>query len=291
MGAPVRVIVNVSAGGGRAAKLLPEYEAALRARGIPFRTDHTEDLPHAGTLAREAAAAGEIAAALGGDGIVGAVAEALRESDGLLAVLPGGRGNDFARVLGIPKDPDAAVGVIAQGVERRLDLGEVDGRTFVGIASCGFDSDANRIANEAKLVRGNLVYLYAALKALWQWRPADFVLEADGKEWTLRGYSVAVANSKAYGGGMFIAPHAELDDGLLDVVSTRDVSKLRFLSQLPKVFKGTHVENPEVLEFRAAEIRITASRPFVMYADGDPIGVLPATVRAVPGALRVLCPG
>src|SRR6202008_2666655 len=96
------------------------------------------------------------------------------------------------------------------------------------------------------------------------------------------GYSFAAANSKAYGGGMFIAPDAELDDGLLDVVITEAVSKLHFLINLPKVFKGTHIENPEVRVLRVRELRVSADRPFTVYADGDPIAELPATITALP---------
>ena len=96
----------------------------------------------------------------------------------------------------------------------------------MGIASLGFDSDANRIANESKLVRGNLVYLYAALKALASWRHARFEVTVDGERHDVTGYSVAVANSRAYGGGMLVAPDAELDDGQLDVVTIAQSPKL-----------------------------------------------------------------
>jgi YegS/Rv2252/BmrU family lipid kinase len=286
----VLLIVNPSAGGGRAARALPAVEGALRAHSLSFRTVATKSLDHARDLAREAAAAGEVAAAFGGDGLVGAVAGALEGTQGVLGVLPGGRGNDLARVLGIGQDPELACAVIAAGVEQPLDLGAVGDRRFVGIASCGFDSDANRIANETKVVRGQLVYTYAALAALVRWKPARFELTLDGETHSVTGYSVAAANSKAYGGGMYAAPGAELDDGLLDVVTVSGVSKWRFLAQLPKVFKGTHVQNPEVDVSRAAEVRISADRPFTLYADGDPIGELPVTVRAIPAAVRVLAP-
>ncbi len=98
-----------------------------------------------------------------------------------------------------------------------------------------------------------------------------------------------MANSKAYGGGMMIAPDAELDDGLLDVVSTAEVAKLRFLASLPKVFDGKHIENPEVSVERVAEVRIDADRPFAVFADGDHVTDLPATVRVLPQALSVIC--
>jgi len=208
----------------------------------------------------------------------------------VLGVLPGGRGNDLARVLGIPRRPRQAADVLARGAERPLDLAEVDGARYCGIASCGLDSDANRIANAAPARLGNLVYLYGALRALAAWTPAHFSLELDGEAVEITGYSVAAANSGAYGGGMLLAPDARLDDGLLDVVTTADVSKRRCLAQLPKLFRGTHVKNPEVVVTRARELRIAADRPFTVYADGDPIGELPVTIRALPAAVRVIAP-
>ncbi len=286
------LIVNPSAGGGRAGRALPDVQDALRKLGLEHRVETTRSLEHARELARESAEQGEAAVAFGGDGLVGAVAGALRHSPGVLGVLPGGRGNDLARVLGIPLEPVSACAVLAGGVVRPLDLGQAGDETFVGIASCGFDSDANRIANQTRIVKGNLVYAYGALRALLGWKPATFELTLDGERThVVTGYSVGACNSKAYGGGMYAAPGAELDDGLLDIVTCADMPKRRFLtSMLPRVFKGTHIELPEVTVLRAAQATISADRPFTLYADGDPIAELPVTVRALPGAVRVIVP-
>jgi len=286
----VTLIVNPAAGAGRAAKRLPTAEAELARLGIPVHREETTSLDHAMELARAATEAGEAVFTLGGDGLVGAVAGALADTGTPLGVLPGGRGNDFARVLGIPGDAAEAVRALVAAPERKLDLAEAGGRPFIGIASCGFDSVANRIANESRLVKGNLVYLYAALRAVATWKPARFELELDGKLRAYTGWSVAIANSKAYGGGMRIAPDAELDDGLFDVVVSETTSKLAFLRGLPLVFKGTHVDLPSVHVMRAREVRVSSYRPFELYADGDPVGELPVTVRMRPGALTVLAP-
>jgi YegS/Rv2252/BmrU family lipid kinase len=290
------LIVNPSAGGGRASRELPGVQAALTSHGLEHRVERTRSLDHARDLARAAVAAGDTVVAFGGDGLIGAVADAVKDSGGVLGVLPGGRGNDFARTLGIPLDPRAACDVLAQGAVKALDMGEVtdpdgNGNTFIGIASCGFDSVANRIANETRLVRGNLVYAYGALRALVAWRPATFSLRLDGA--TARsatGYTIAAANSKAYGGGMWLAPDASLTDGLLDIVIVEDAPKLRFLRLLPTVFKGEHVNEANVEVLQAKEVEISAERPFEMYADGDPIGRLPVTVRALQGAVNVVVP-
>jgi YegS/Rv2252/BmrU family lipid kinase len=297
--APVALLVNPSAGGGRALRVAADVERALGEHGLAVRRADTRDIEHARALAREAALAGETVAVLSGDGMIGAVADVLREIDGsVLGVLPGGRGNDLARVLGIPRDPVEACETIASGLPRRMDLGVVassadPGRAFVGIASAGFDSDANRIANEAPAWLGALVYAYAALRALLAWKPARFEIQLDppAEPRSFSAYSVGCANSRAYGGGMYAAPDAMLDDAMLDVVLLENVSKREFLAKLlPRVFKGTHVELPCVHVFRAREVLVSADRPFAMYADGDPIGELPLRVRALPSALAVLVP-
>jgi YegS/Rv2252/BmrU family lipid kinase len=285
----VCIIVNPSAGAGRAARLLPGVEAALRGMGASFRVERTTSIEHARELARSARDAGEIAAAMGGDGLTGAVAGEL-DGDGVLAVLPGGRGNDFARKLGIGADPVAACEHIAAGRERLVDVAESGGRVYIGILSAGFDSDVQVIANSTRLPLGTLVYLYGTLRALSTWKPADWHVTVDGASRSFTGYSVAVANSGVFGGGMWLVPDAELDDGQLDVVLATAVPKRRFLRNLPRVFKGTHVGEPGLEFLRGREITIACDRPFAAYADGDPIADLPTTVTVRPRSLRVLAP-
>ena len=168
MDRPARLIVNPSAGAGRAAKLLPGVEAALRSHGFPFRVDRTESIEHARELARAARDAGELALAMGGDGLTGAVAGELQGTDAVMGVLPGGRGNDLARKLGIGHDPVAAVD-IARGRQGAADRrrGGRRAASYVGILSAGFDSEVNEIANSTRLPLGTQVYAYGALRALW----------------------------------------------------------------------------------------------------------------------------
>ena len=283
------LIVNPTAGAGRAAKLLGAVEAELRGMGLRFHVERTTSMEHARELSSQAAAAGEIVAAMGGDGLTGAVAGELRDGAGVLAVLPGGRGNDFARKLGIPADPVAACRLL-DNAEQRVDLAEVGERTFLGILSAGLDSDANRIANDNTLPLGTGVYAYAALRALAKWKTAHWNVTVDGETREFDGYCVAVSNSGVYGSGMYLVPDASLDDGLLDVVLVEDVPKRRYLASLPKVFKGTHLDEPGIHLLRGRSVSFHADRPFPAYADGDPIADLPATVDVLPGTLRVLAP-
>ncbi len=287
---PVCLIVNPSAGGGRTARLLPAVEASLRGQGIAFRVERTHSIEHARELGRSTVAAGEIAAAMGGDGLISAVAGELRHTDGVLAVLPGGRGNDFARKLGLGSDPVAACALLGEGREQRIDVADIDGRAYLGIASSGLDSDAGDIANATRLALGRLVYVYATLRAVRAWRPARWEVVLDGAARSFTGYSVAVANSGVFGGGMYLAPDAKLDDGLLEVVMIGDLPKRTYLAALPKVFTGAHVREPGVELCQAREVAFHADRPFNVQADGDPIADLPATVRVQPGALNVIAP-
>jgi YegS/Rv2252/BmrU family lipid kinase len=289
-GPPLTLLVNPSSAGGRALRLLPRVEAALDARRAPFRVQHTKGLEHGIEHALRAIEVGELPVVLSGDGLIGAIGGAMAGTEIPLGIVPCGRGNDLARVLGIPEDPEAAVEVLLAGHSRRIDVGEVNGKRFLGIASVGFDSEANRRANETRLLKGNLVYAYAALVSLARWKPARFTIRVDDERLRLTGYTVAAANSGVYGGGMRLAPDAQLDDGEFDVVSVGAVGKLRFVGNLPKVFKGTHVEKDEVRVFRASHLELTASRPFDVYADGERLTELPATLRVLPGALDVLVP-
>ncbi len=135
------------------------------------------------------------------------------------------------------------------------------------------------------------MYAYAALRALAGWKPATFTLTLDGERSQVTGYSVAVANSKAYGGGMFVAPDAELDDGLLDVVTIARGGQAAVPAQPPpRSSRASTSTTTEVDVRRAAEVRIEADRPFAVYADGDHLADLPVTVSLLPQALRVIVP-
>ena len=286
----LQLVVNPAAGGGRARKLLPSVEVALRAAGHDLVVTPTRSLAHADELAAAAVADDRVAVAMGGDGIVGRVAGAVAAAEGVLGVLPGGRGNDFCRAVGIPVSAVAACGVLTSGEERRVDLGYVGGVAFVGVASIGFDSEVQERVLTSRLPLGQLVYLYGSLATVTGWQPATFRCRVDGEPMTVKGWSVAVANSGMYGGGMRLAPDASVEDGLLDVVTISTTSRRTFLRALPKIFKGTHVEEPAVSLRTARTVELDADRPFRVFADGDPVASLPCTVTVRAAALRVVLP-
>jgi YegS/Rv2252/BmrU family lipid kinase len=287
---PLVLLVNPASAHGRTLKLLPQLEQQLDARRIPFRVERTKGLEDGVERALRAAEADEVPVVVSGDGLIGAVGGALAGTEVPLGIVPGGRGNDLARVLGVSAEPEAAVAALVAGHTRRIDVGEVNGKRFLGIVSVGFDSEANRLANETAWLRGNLVYAYAGVRTLLGWKPARFTVRVGEQRERFTGYSVSVANSKAFGGGMLIAPDADLADGEFDVVTVGEVGKLRFLGNLPKVFKGTHVEEDEVRVFRAPRLQLSASRPLPVYADGEHLTELPVSLRLLPKALSVIAP-
>ncbi|MHB1474808.1 MAG: diacylglycerol/lipid kinase family protein [Dermatophilaceae bacterium] len=284
----LQLVVNPAAGGGRSLKALPKVEAALSSHDVVVTP--TRSLEHADELVAAAVADDRVVVAMGGDGIVGRVAGAVAALDGLMGVLPGGRGNDFCRSVGIPRDPVAACADLTSGVATPVDLGYAGDVAFIGIASIGFDSDVQERVLSSRLPLGQLVYLYGSLATIFSWKPARFTCSVDGVPLSLSGWSVAVANTGMYGGGMRLAPSASVTDGLLDVVTTRATSRLAFLRALPKVFKGTHVREPSVSVSQARSVVLDADRPFRVFADGDPVATLPCTVTVKPAALKVLLP-
>lgn len=287
---PLTLLVNPASAHGRTLKLLPLIEGELDQRRIPFRVERTRGLEDGVERALQAVEANEVPVVISGDGLVGAVGGAMAGSETPLGIVPGGRGNDLARVLGIPDDPVGAVAVLAAGESRRIDVGEANGKRFLGIVSVGFDSECNRLANEITIIRSNLVYVYSLFRILLTWKPARFTIRSESERIRTSGYSISVANNSTFGGGMRIAPEAVLDDGLLDVITVGEVGKLRFVANLRKVFNGTHIDDEQVRMFRASRVEITASRPFPVYADGEHLTELPVSVRVLPRALSVLAP-
>lgn len=283
------VLVNPASASGRPLTLLPVVQAELERLEAAHRVVKTKSLDHAKETARTAAEAGETVMTMGGDGLVGPVAGELRHR-GALAVIPAGRGNDFARVLGIPNDVKEAVRLAVEGEERLLDLGEANGVPFATIATLGFDSVANRMANEARFVPGPLVYVYAGIRTLATWRAARFAVTVDGERHEFEGYTVSIGNTKAYGGGLFLIPMAEPDDGELHVILIKRHAKLRFFRGIFKTLKGKHLHPELTPVLRGKIVEVTSDPSFAVYADGDHIADTPARITVDPHCLRVIAP-
>jgi diacylglycerol kinase (ATP) len=250
----------------------------------------SRDRWHARELAWHASELGRTVLAVGGDGHAGCVADAVISTGGVLGVVPVGRGNDFARQLGLPTDPAALAGVVRAGRRRTVDVLHCGDRVVLGSVYAGVDSAANAIVNSRPRVPSRFVYRYAAVRALSTFGPVGFRLVLDGEEWLEEAYCVVIANSGFYGSGMHIVPTAEIDDELVDVLVVRASSRWRLIASLRQVYTGTHLARPDVEVRRARKVEVEADRPVPVYADGELVGDPPVTVTVRRAALRVLVP-
>lgn len=285
------ILVNPTAGNGRTMQVLKSVEETLARLPLKFRTVITTTIAEAQNTAQEAINQGEYIAILGGDGTARGIAGIVNKMQGVLALLPAGRGNDIFRMLKVPLDPIAACQILAYGSETQIDMACVNDQPFLGICSLGFDSIAAQLANNARLIKGRAVYLYGGLRTLWGWKAIKFNVNIDGSAFEHVGYTVAVANSQVYGGGMQLAPNASIQDGLLDIVLIGKVPKIRMLVNMPRIFKGTHTNEPGFKIIRGRSVTIETDPQFTIFADGDAISAPPASITVMPSALRVLVPG
>ncbi|MEU6014139.1 diacylglycerol kinase [Streptomyces sp. NPDC047515] len=297
MTSEITLFVNPTAGSGRGARAAQPAASALRDAGFSVRTVLGEDADDALRRAREAVAGGTGALiAVGGDGMMSLALQAVAGTTTPLGVVAVGTGNDFARALGMPiRDPAAAGRLAAQalkgGAVREVDLGRVGERWFGSVLASGFDSRVNDRGNRMRWVGGRFKYDLAILAELAAFKPIPYGVRLDGgpvRE--IEATLIAVGNGSTYGGGMRICADAAMDDGLFDVTVVGDCSRTTLLKVFPRVYKGTHLDHPQVTVHRVTSIELAAAG-VTAYADGEQLGALPLTATCVPGAVRVLAPG
>ncbi|MGH3241744.1 MAG: diacylglycerol/lipid kinase family protein [Spirillospora sp.] len=287
-------IVNPAAGGSASASRMVPLGRLLREAGAELDVEYSRGLEHAADLARAAARTGKVVLGVGGDGMAGCVGGALAGTGALFGIVPAGRGNDFARQLGVPSDPEELAKLLLEGEPRAVDTIDANGTAVLGSVYAGVDAVANDNANKTRLLRGSAAYYFGALRAILSWRAADYLITVDGETRERQGYTVVAANSGYYGFGRHVAPDARVDDGLLDVILIRTAPKRLFFAVMRELEDGRHVRRPEVEVMRGEEVRIELAGPpgrtLPYGADGELPGVLPVTARVMPGALRVLAP-
>jgi diacylglycerol kinase (ATP) len=259
---------------------------------MTWRMVRTTRAGQATELARQAAEEGaSLVVAAGGDGTCGEVANGIVGTPARLGILPLGTGNDFARCAGISENLQTAVENLFTGKPRRVDLGWVNGRYFLNIAGCGFDAAvAERVNRGFRFVSGTAAYIAAVVHTLITFKPPHMRITMDDEEVYLRALLCTVANTQSYGGGMRIAPYAQIDDGLLDVCIAQVVGKLEFLRVFPRVYSGTHISHPRFLMRTAQRVRVESTPPAPVLVDGDVMGTTPAEFRVYPAAIEVILP-
>jgi diacylglycerol kinase (ATP) len=298
------LVVNPAAGGSRTGRLLATVRGVLDDAGVAHQVCASDSLEHARELAVAAAGRGDVAVAFGGDGMVGTLAAAVAGADGVLGIIPVGRGNDFARTLGVPLRPADAARVLAEGRVRRVDLigvGRAQGDEMIvaGSVYLGIPAVTAEIARRSAFPRGEMAYPAAALRAVLGWRTTAFRLELqEGTRTSLLefdGAAAVVANSRYFGAGMMVAPEADPSDGLLDVVYIQGSSKIAMIHALTKIKAGRHVTMSQIGTGRARAVTVTVGRAVPGGADGEllpfarPLDpTVPLRIRALPGVLRVV---
>jgi len=292
------MIVNPRAKRGKAIYFAQRAQKRLSEHGWRCELLVSESGEHIRLLTERAIADGADAVIVaGGDGSIHHAVQVLANSGIPLGVIPCGRGNDLVRTLGIPYSPEGAADVIAKGQVRRIDLGFVSAANspephyYCGIVTCGFDSEVAAFAYRHRYIPGGwLGYLGGALILLAKFRFPEVRVVGEGVDFQGKVLLVATANCPSYGGGLWIAPTAQLDDGLLHVCIIRRTSKIRILLLLPTVFTGKHVLEPEVSLHAVKKVRLESEHQLPLFADGEPVGTTPAEIQVKPSALSVFAP-
>ncbi|MDY6908052.1 MAG: diacylglycerol kinase family lipid kinase [Chloroflexota bacterium] len=301
-----QVIVNPCAGGGFTGRKWPQIRGLLQDAGLSIEHGFTDGPGHGTDLAREAVERGhELVIAVGGDGTVNEVANGLVDEEGkgraTLGIIGLGTGGDAIRTLGIPRDYVQACHLFSDYRKCTIDLGEVEytggtgwvRRLFFNTAGLGFD--AATVERQHALpggLRGTLPYLIALGITLVSYRNKRVTLSVDGQAEERRCFTVVVNNGRYFGGGMKIAPEADVCDGLLDVVVIGDMGRSGILWNLPKVYSGNHIGHPMVSAYRALGVEVGSPERLLLQVDGELVGEAPARFRLLPAALDVaVAPG
>lgn len=302
-GARLGVVVNPTAGSGRGADRGEQVMAALRRRGHEVEDLTGADLPGAARHARQAVVDGlDALVVVGGDGMANLGANVVAQTDLPLGIVAAGSGNDVARALGLPRhDVGAAVHAIEAGLDsggRAIDAVQVGppdysvSEWYLAVLSAGFDAAVNARANQLRRPRGAGRYVRALVAELSTFRPYGYKITLDDVTWESAGTLVAVANAPSFGGGMQIAPDAQIDDGLLDVLVAGPLTRSGLLAVFPSVYSGRHVNHPACQVLRSRSVLVEASplgqTPPLAFADGERLGPLPLRAEVRPGAVRVL---
>lgn len=280
------VVVNPKAGLGAAASLATQVVGFLQSRGLSYRMVSPNSAAETKAIVKQSLQQGEITKLLsvGGDGLFHLLLQLAVEFNVPLAIAPGGTGNDFYRTLGWFKtNLTDYLHHVVNTEPSLIDLGVVDGEYFGAVLSSGFDSVVNERANKMKWPKGPAKYNAAIALELPKFKPIEFKIFADEKILEVDAMLIAIGNGGSSGGGMQVCPDADLHDGLLDIMILHPVSKLEFIKVFPTVYKGTHIEHPQVEVLRAKQVRIESSA--IAYADGERIGQLPVQVESFPQSL------
>ncbi|WP_352418384.1 diacylglycerol kinase family protein [Proteiniborus sp.] len=266
-------IVNPIAGTDRAKKLIPLIEEKMDKTNIKYSIVTTTKPREATEITIKGLEDGfDSIVAVGGDGTINEVTMGIvQKGYGTLGIIPGGTGNDLARSLNIPLDPEEALYSLLSGTKRYIDFGRINGSLFLNVASMGLDAEiVKRTEKIKKIVKSSFAYTISLIITLIVYKSKKLIIELDKETIEIDAMLTAVANGKYYGGGMKICPMALLDDGYFHVVVVRKVSKLKLLTLFPSVFKGTHVNLTDFVKvFKSKKVKLRFNKELLLNIDGE----------------------
>jgi len=291
------LIINPTAGRNRGIIAADRAEHELVPAGWQMTRMLTQSPRDAARLARQSAELGfDVVLACGGDGTLSQVLAGLLDTGVPAGIVPAGTGNDFARTIGLSINPRLAAQQLVRGRIADIDLLRInDGQLWcVNVMGVGFDAQVTfrmSMNGHRRVTGGFLAYLSGAMRELVVYRPTAMRLRVDDQEWEGEAFLLAVANARSYGAGMKIAPQAEVDDGLLDVVLVKPVGRIEFLRSFPRVMRGTHITHPAVRTWKGKEVSIETPQPSHVLVDGDVQCQTPVHVRVSHHRAKLLMPG
>jgi len=291
-GVLLKIIYNPAAGRGRARRNVLEVEEYLRSRGARVECEPSTDPADLVRIAAESSRASyDRVVVCGGDGTLNLAVREFDLARGTLALIPTGSGDDFARVMGIPRQIRRACDVVLDGKVREVDVALANGIRYMGVAGLGFDSEVADFANRnVKFLRGSAVYLYAIFRVLPRFTPRPVQIRSENGTRDERIMFAAVGNTRQYGGGIRITPGALVDDGLLDLCIVHETTRGQLLKTLPKAYTGAHVKSPFVETRRGREFHFASDQPMAVYADGEPLTTTPVSFGLAAERLKIVVP-
>ncbi|MBI4446004.1 MAG: diacylglycerol kinase family lipid kinase [Acidobacteria bacterium] len=286
----MKIIANPAAGHGKSSSNLDQLRYLLRQRGVSYDLRLTEAPGHATRLARELVQGGtSLLVVMGGDGTIGEVIHGMIPSQSVLGIISVGTGNDLARTLGIPfNDVAQSLDIILSGKVRLIDVGWERDRHFVLVLGLGFPATVAEEANQMKWLKGSPAFFGAVYKALFRMQEIPIRLSLDEQVMDVTCTSVLIQNARYCGGGQLMAPDAEIDDGMFDVVLVGPIGKWSLMRNFPKVYTGRHLRHPAFSVVRARSVRIESQNPLPKMLDGDLVGTTPVEAHVLHRSLKVL---
>ncbi|MCY6369307.1 diacylglycerol/lipid kinase family protein [Clostridium ganghwense] len=287
-------IINPKAGKGKAMEIIPEIEKIFKEIDEEYIIEITKRPGHATELVRNYVNNENYRVySVGGDGTLNEVLNGMANSDSCLGVIPSGSGNDFVKSICKKTMSQNILKNTIIGIPKKVDLAKINDRYFINISSVGIDAEVTDNAKKLKkfpFVSGGVAYMLSFFSTIFSYKCRDIQLKIDDIEITSQITLLALANGKYYGGGMKVAPHADLQDGILDVCVVDKLSRTRMLALFPKLIKGEHAGEEEVSFYKGRKVTLTAEEEIAVNIDGEIIKSEKIDFIIIPQSIKIIIP-